>query len=64
MATQIDMEHKPTLAEWLGTDPWFDSLLRGVWDAFRKGYATAHDETALRLGTKTGPAGPQVKGTG
>lgn len=49
IASQIDLDRKPTLAEWLAEDVWFSILLRDVWSAFRDGYTSTHEETERRL---------------
>ena len=61
MAAQIDLDQKPTLSEWLASDPWLDGLLRGVLAEYRQAHKDAYDETMLRFGAASGPAGPQVR---
>lgn len=64
MATEIDMDRKPTIAEWLAGDAWFEGLLRETLAAYREAYQQAHDSAARRFGLDptTGQAGPQVRG--
>lgn len=50
MAMQMDLDHKPTPAEWLAGDAWFDGLMRGVVAAYREGYSQSREETERRLG--------------
>jgi hypothetical protein len=61
MASQIDLDRKPSLPEWLAADPWFDGLLRAVLAAYREGHRTAYEETGRRFGLDTGAGGPQVR---
>lgn len=61
MALGIDIDRKPTLAEWLAEDVWFAGMLRDVLAGFRAGYDEAHAMTSRRFGKQDGPAGPQVK---
>ena len=62
MASQMDLDRKPTPAEWLAEDAWFVSLLRDTLAAYRDGYQSAHGEAARRFGLDTGQGGPQVRG--
>lgn len=62
MASQVDLDRKPTVAEWLAEDAWFVALLRDTLAEYRDGYTAAHDEAARRFGLTTGKAGPQVRG--
>jgi 8-oxo-dGTP pyrophosphatase MutT (NUDIX family) len=61
MASQVDLDRKPTLPEWLASDVWLDGLLRGALDAYRAAHREAYEETGRRLGLDTGAGGPQVR---
>lgn len=65
MASQIDLDTKPMLGEWLAGDPWFEGLLKGTLDAYREAYKGAYDAAARRFGLGGNEhAGPQVRGAG